>query len=102
MNAPSVIIRHLIKMKNITITQQELWDEYIFWRSRGRKDLALGYIRTEKDPLYWLIIASSIVNRKYREHIQEGDVVSVENLTHEFVWNAKVEMSFALGYEYSF
>lgn len=88
-------------MTNITITQQELWDEYVFWRSRGKKDLALGYIRTEKDPVYWLIVASSIVNRKYRDQIQEGDTVSVESITHEFVWNSKIERSFALGYEYS-
>lgn len=87
-------------MKNITITQQELWDEYVFWRSRGKKDLAMGYIRTEKDPLYWLIIASSIVNRKYREKIKGGDVVSVESITHEFVWNTKVENAFALGTGY--
>jgi hypothetical protein len=87
-------------MKNITITQQELWDEYVFWRSRGKKDLALGHIRTEKDPLYWLILAASIIHRKYMDQIQEGDVVSVESITHEFVWNAKVENAFALGTGY--
>ena len=83
-----------------TITNQELWDEYVFWRNCGKKDLALGYIRTEKDPIYWLVIASSIVNRKYSEQIQEGDVVSVESIIHEFVWNSKVETSFALGTGY--
>ena len=84
-----------------TITQQELWDEYVFWRNRGMKDVALGYIRRGKDPIYWLLAASSIIYRKYRDQIQEGDVVSVENITHEFVWNAKVESSFALGTGYS-
>jgi hypothetical protein len=83
-----------------TITYQELWDEYVFWRNRGMKDVALGYIRTEKDPVYWLITASSIIYRKYRDQIQEGDVVTVEHLTHEFIWNAKVETSFALGSGY--
>jgi hypothetical protein len=88
-------------MTIITITQQQLWDEYVFWRSRGRKDLAMGYIRKEKDPLYWLLAASSIINRKYMEKIHEGDIVSVENITHEFVWNEKVETSFALGTGYN-
>jgi hypothetical protein len=87
-------------MTNITITQQELWNEYVFWRSRGKKDLALGHIRTEKDPIYWLIIASSIVNRKYREKIKVGDVVSIESITYEFVWNARIENAFALGTGY--
>jgi hypothetical protein len=87
-------------MTNITITHQELWDEYVFWRSRGRKDLAMGYIRREKDPIYWLIVASSIVNRKYREKIKVGDVVSVQSIMHEFVWNAQIERAFALGTGY--
>ena len=88
-------------MPNITITQQELWEEYVFWRSRGKKDVAFGYIRTEKDPVYWLIVASSIVHRKYKEKIQDGDTVSVESITHEFVWNSRIERSFALGNGYS-
>jgi hypothetical protein len=83
-----------------TITQQQLWDEYVFWRNRGMKDVALGYIRTEKDPVYWLITASSIIYRKYRDKIRYGDVVTVEHLMHEFIWNAKVETSFALGSGY--
>lgn len=87
-------------MPNITITQQELWDEYVFWRSRGNKDLALGYIRREKDPLYWLLAASSIIYRKYKDQIQEGDIVTVESITHEFVWNSKVDASFAFGTGY--
>ena len=94
-------MRHPTKMKNITITHQELWDEYVFWRNCGMKDVALGYIRREKDPVYWLITASSIIYRKYRDQIQEGDIVSVEHLTHEFVWNSKIEKSFALGNGYS-
>jgi hypothetical protein len=62
--------------------------------------VALGYIRREKDPVYWLITASSIIYRKYSNQIQEGDVVSVENITHEFVWNKQIETSFALGTGY--
>jgi hypothetical protein len=84
-----------------TITQQQLWDEYVFWRNRGMKEVALGYIRREKDPLYWLLEASSIIHRKYRDQIKEGDVVTVENITHEFIWNAKVAASFALGTGYN-
>jgi hypothetical protein len=86
---------------NITITQQELWDEYVFWRNCGMKDVALGYIRTEKDPLYWLVLAASIIHRKYTDQIQEGDVVSVESITHEFVWNTKIGSTYAIGNGYN-
>ena len=73
----------------VTVTPQDMWEEFVFYRKNGYKEVAFDHIRRVGTSYKWEVIIASIAYYKYKPRI--GDIVRFVGSPVEFVWNEENE-----------
>ena len=76
----------------ITITPQDLWEEFVYYRKAGLHTTAFTFIRRKAELTDWQCIIGSIAHRKY--DVQPGDVIKVLKTNTSVVWDEFLENEF--------
>jgi hypothetical protein len=82
-------------MKEYTLSDQDLWKEFTFWRSIGRPDIAFTYLRSyNTNKLAWMILLAGIIDRVYRHEVVDGDIIRHDTKNISFEWNRELASAF--------
>lgn len=78
----------------INITYEDIWREFIYYRSMGQRDIAFDHLRRYEEQKCWEAVIAGIAHHKYK--LQIGDIIRVSNTNIEFVWDTLHNDTFRL------
>jgi hypothetical protein len=68
-----------------TITRNDIWDEFVYYRQHGRDRTAFMHIRNRLPQSHLESMIASIANHKYKPRI--GDIIMMEGSKLGIVWS---------------
>jgi hypothetical protein len=69
----------------IQLTEDDWWQEFVFWRNHGQKKIAFDYLRVKNDLEYFEMLIALIAKRKYGSQVKPGDLICLGE--HEIMWS---------------
>jgi len=74
----------------IKLTDNDWWEEFVFWRNIGEKNLAFDYLRVrQKNLKYFALLVAMIGKRKYGKSLTAGDMICLDDFKIEWTQSAE-------------
>jgi hypothetical protein len=73
----------------VQLTADDWWQEFVFWRNHGQKNIAFDYLRITQDPEYFEMLVALIAIRKYGSQVNPGDLIRLGDI--EVMWSQAAE-----------
>ena len=69
----------------IQLTNEDWWQEFVFWRNKGQTTIAFDYLRVRQTDLeYFEVLVAMIGKRKYGRDVRPGDLICLGDIKVEW------------------